>query len=114
VLDNPKDKLNYALRKTIKENFTDQIEKLNPNEYFKSYHNEFNYLVHSSTVVTKYVVVSIAISFDSSLAIYITKHTEEEYFITMYSLKTNKEVFSEKISGVYIKLKEVAQNEKGN
>ena len=52
------------------------MEQLHPNEYFKSYHNEFNYLVHSSTVVTEYVVVSITISFDSSLAICITKHSE--------------------------------------
>ena len=102
------------LRMSIKDVSDEGLEPLMPNHYFKSYHNEFNYLVHSCTVATKHVVVSIAISFDSSLAISITKHNEMEYWIHMYSLTTYLEVFSEKVTGDYIKLKEVAQNAEGN
>ena len=98
---------------SIKEMHARDNEPLSPNINFKRYHNEFNYLIHSSTVVTRYKVVSIAISYDSSVAICITKRNEEEYWIHMYSLMTNLEVFSELISGSYIKVKEVAQNEKG-
>ena len=66
---------------------------------------------------TNYIVVSVAISFDSTVAITITKNKESEYWINMYDLTTSLEKFREKIGGnkdSYIKLKEVAQNEKGD
>jgi hypothetical protein len=56
-------------------------------------------------------IVSVAISFDSKVAITITKKTEREYWIKMYSLLNCKQEFGEMIGGgpnQYIKVKEIA------
>lgn len=57
------------------------------------------------------------ISYNSKLAITVTKKDDTEYFIKMYDLITYKQTFEEKIGGLeesYIKLKEVEQNDGGN
>ena len=63
-----------------------------------------------------YPVVSIAISFDSKAAITVTKASEREFWIKMYSLTTYEQIFEEQIGGgpkQYIKCKEIVQNEAG-
>ena len=58
-----------------------------PNERFKNYRSCFNNLTVSENVPTMYPIVSVAISFDSELVITITKRSEREYWVNMYSLK---------------------------
>jgi hypothetical protein len=90
--------------------------KVKPNERFKNYKDVFNNLVMSENVQTKYSMVSAAISFDSLAVITITKASEREYWLKMYSLKTNTQIFQEKFGGgdnQYIKMKEIAQNAAG-
>jgi hypothetical protein len=47
--------------------------------------------------VTKFSIVSMAISNDSTVAITITKAEEYEYWIKMYNLDTKQLVFEEAI-----------------
>ena len=67
--------------------------------------------------MSKFPIVSVAISFDSKVAITITKASEREFYMKMYSLTTYELKFAEKIGGEsnqYIKCKEITQNEAGN
>jgi hypothetical protein len=85
--------------------------QVKPNERFKNYRDCFNKLTVSENVPTMYPIVSVAISFDSKVAITITKRNEREYWIKMYSLKEYTQVFGEMIGGgsdQYIKVKEIA------
>lgn len=55
-------------------------------------------------------VISVAISFDSQAAITVTKASEREFWVKMYSLTTYEQIFEEKIGGgadQYIKCKEI-------
>ena len=61
-----------------------------------------------------YPIVSAAIAFDSKAVITITKRNEKEYWVKMYSLATNLQIFGEKYEGDYIKMKEVSQNAVGD
>ena len=70
-----------------------------PNERFKNYRDCFNKLTVSENVATMYPIVSVAISFDSKVAITITKRNEREYWVKMYSLKEYNQVFGEMIGG---------------
>jgi len=91
--------------------------KVRPYNQFRSYRDVFNDLVISSNVPTMYPIVSVAISFDSKAAITITKKSESEYWVKMYSLTTLQQLFQEKYGGEphqYIKMKEVAQNATGD
>ena len=91
--------------------------QVKPNERFKNYRDCFNKLTISQNVATMYPIVSVAISFDSKVAITITKRNEREYWIKMYSLTEYTQVFGEMIGGgsdQYIKVKEIAQNERGD
>lgn len=77
----------------------------------------FNNLLKQTDVVTMYPICSVIISYDSKHAITVTKKSEKEYYVKMYSLSTFELVFEEKIGGNendYIKLKEVEQNSKGD
>ena len=47
-----------------------------PNEFFKYYRDIFNNLVIPKNVMSKFPIVSVAISFDSKVAITITKASE--------------------------------------
>ena len=46
-----------------------------------------------------YPIVSAAIAFDSQAVITVTKANEREYWVKMYSLKTNLQIFQEKFGG---------------
>lgn len=56
------------------------------------------------------------IAYDSSVAIAVTKASDQECEVAMYNLKTveHEMVFYEKYTGNYIKLKEVEQNSNGS
>jgi hypothetical protein len=63
-----------------------------------------------------YPIVSMNIAYDSSRVITVTKKSDEEYWIKMYSLKDFKLTFEEKVGGnpnQYIKLSELEQNSNG-
>ena len=53
------------------------------------------------------------ITYDSKLAITVTKRSDEEYFVKQYSLEKYELLWEESFSGQYIKLKEVEQNTDG-
>jgi len=53
------------------------------------------------------------ITYDSKLAITVTKRSDEEYFVKQYSLETYELMWEESFSGQYVKLKEVEQNTDG-
>ena len=59
-----------------------------PNEFFKYYHDIFNQLLVAKNVMSMFPIVSVAISFDSKVAITITKKSEREFWLKMYSLTT--------------------------
>lgn len=61
-----------------------------------------------------YPIVTMIITYDSSRAVTVTKKDDEEYYVKMYDLESYELKFEEKISGNYIKLKEVEQNSAGN
>jgi len=87
-----------------------------PNPRFKNYSNIFKNMVKSSEVVTMYPIVSMIITYDSTRAVTVTKASDREYWVKMYSLETYELCFEEKIGGgedQYIKLKEVEQNSTG-
>ena len=87
-----------------------------PNAAFRYFNDQFANLTQSKSVVTKWPLVSCMISYNSKLAVTVTKKDEREYFVKMYDLITFKQTFEEKIGGLdesYIKLKEVEQNETG-
>lgn len=69
--------------------------KQKPNEYFKFYHDIFNQLLIAKNVMSMFPIVSVAISFDSKVAITITKKSEREFWLKMYSLTNYKLVFEE-------------------
>lgn len=63
-----------------------------------------------------YPIVTMAISFDSTRAITVTKKDDKESYIKMYDLNTYELTFEEKIGGErdqYIKVKEIEQNPQG-
>ena len=62
---------------------------------------------------TKYNLVSMIITYDSTKAITVTIKDITTYFVKMYDLETYKTTFEETISGGYIKLKEVEQTSDG-
>ena len=118
---------------------TDSFDiKQKPNEFFKYYHDIFNQLLIAKNVnedtekkcdpkiplesdKKMFPLVSAAISFDSKVAITISKKSEREFWLKMYSLTASNDsnglVFEEKIGGgenQYIKCKEIVQNEAGN
>jgi len=49
----------------------------------------FNNLVVSKSVMSMYPIVSAVIAFDSKAVITITKASEKEYWLKMYSLATD-------------------------
>lgn len=60
--------------------------------------------------MTMYPIVSVMVTYNSKLAITVTKKDDSEYWVKMYNLETYAMSFQEKIGGGpndYIKLKEV-------
>jgi hypothetical protein len=71
-------------------------------------------LTRSNKVETMYPLVNCIITYDSKLAITVTKKSDREYYVKHYSLETYNQSFEEKFGGLpesYIKMKEIAQNE---
>jgi hypothetical protein len=87
-----------------------------PNARFKNYRDIFDNLLKTTNVTTLYPICSVAISYDSTRAITVTKRHEREYYVKMYDLESYELTFEEKIGGEakdYIKLKEVEQDATG-
>ena len=84
---------------------------------FKNYKDIFTQLIKYKSVPTKYPLVSMIISYDSTRAITVTKASEHESIIKMYCLKDYSIKFEEHVGGKeeqFIKIKEVEQNAAGN
>lgn len=73
----------------------------------------FKDLIKQQSVVTKYPIVSMIITYDSTRAITVTKKDDQEYLVKMYDLESYEMKFEESFKGTYIKLKEVEQNDSG-
>ena len=83
---------------------------LKPNMRFLNYKDIFKNLLKQNTIVTKWPIVTMAISYDSTRAITVTKEDDRTSYVKMYDLNTNELTFEEKIGGQpdqYIKIKEV-------
>ena len=84
-----------------------------PNTRFRYFSDLFSGLTKSKNVATMYPLVSCMLTYNSKLVITVTKKSDREYYIKMYSLSNFSMVFEEKIGGKpksYIKCKEVEQN----
>lgn len=67
-------------------------------------------LSKSHNVVTQNPMVNCVITYDSQHAVTVTKRSDREYFVKMYSLETYKQVFEEVFGGKpdsYIKMKNI-------
>lgn len=72
---------------------------LKPNFRFLHYKSIFQNLLVTQSIITRYPIVSMIISYDSTRAIAVTKNNDREYYIRMYSLQTYELTFTEKIGG---------------
>jgi len=66
---------------------------------FAYYKDIFTNLLNQSSVITKYPLVTMSISFDSTRAITVTKKDDRESYIKMYDLNTSELTFEEQIGG---------------
>jgi hypothetical protein len=73
------------------------VTKIKPNMRFAYYKDIFTNLLRQSTVITKYPIVTMVITFDSTRAITVTKRDDKESFIKMYDLNTSELCFEEAI-----------------
>lgn len=62
---------------------------------FAYYKDIFTNLLRQTTVITKYPIVTMAISYDSTRAITVTKKDDKESYIKMYDLNTCELTFEE-------------------
>lgn len=87
-----------------------------PNARFKNFKTHFENLTVNEPVITENVIVSLMIAYDSSVAIAVTKKSDQHCEVNMFNLKTveHEMTFCEKYIGNYIKLKEVEQNSNGS
>lgn len=91
--------------------------QLKSNSRFLNYSANFKNLLKTQPIVTMYPLVTMAISYDSTLAMSIAKKNDRESWIKMYDLNTGDLTFEEKIGGLedsFIKCKEIEQNEDGS
>jgi len=64
-------------------------ERVNkPNVFFKNYRQLMNNFLDLKNVVTKYPIVSMCISYDSAVALTVTKANWYESWLKMYKLDT--------------------------
>lgn len=84
-----------------------------PNMRFKNYQKIFKNLIKYKSVPTMYPLISMLISYDSTRAVTVTKKSDSESIIKMYSLVRDEDYkmcFEEHVGGSpeqYIKIKEV-------
>jgi len=71
------------------------VTTIKPNMRFAYYKDIFTNLLKQSTVITKYPIVTMSISFDSTRAITVTKKDDKETYIKMYDLATSELCFEE-------------------
>ena len=87
------------------------ILSIKPNIRFKSYQRVFTNLNVTKSVLTRFPLISMSISYDSTMAISVQKANEFESHINMFDLITNEMTFQEIIGGNHkktcIKVKEV-------
>lgn len=73
-------------------------------------------MLKTTTVPTKFPLISISLSNDSKLVNTVTKNSNYEYWVRQFCLEKFQETFAEKIGGdpkQYIKCKEVEQTVDG-
>jgi hypothetical protein len=81
-----------------------------PNPRFQNYSSVFQNMVKHKSVQTKWYIMSMIITYDSTKAITVTKQNDWTYFVKQYDLETYEMTFEEQIGGdqkQYLKLKEV-------
>lgn len=66
---------------------------------FAYYKDIFTNLLKQASIITKYPIVTMAISFDSTRAITVTKKDDKESYIKMYDLNTYELTFEEMVGG---------------
>ena len=59
-----------------------------PNPRFKNFSDVFKNLVKENNVRTKYPIISMLITYDSSRAVTVTKNTDCEWWVKQYDLET--------------------------
>ena len=70
----------------------------------------FTNLMKQNTIITKWPILYMLITYDSTKALTVTKEDDRNYYIKMYDLEDYIMTFEEKIGGgpeSYIKFKEV-------
>jgi hypothetical protein len=87
-----------------------EIEDCRANPRFNQNQKLFQNLLRSINVKTKYPITNAMILMDSSRTLTVTKASEQQYFIKMYSMETQELQFEEEFSGTYIKMKDVETN----
>jgi hypothetical protein len=93
-----------------------KVYRIEPNPRFLRYKNAFTNLLKQICVVTRYPIISLVISFDSTRAVTIQKVNDNLSHIVMYKLDDYSVCFEEKIGGApeqYIKVKRVEQDRSG-
>ena len=63
-------------------------ENIISNDRFKYFSELFSTLVKSKEVMTQYPLVEMMITYNSKLAVTITKRSDREYYVKMYNLNT--------------------------
>lgn len=86
-------------------------QDIKPNKRFKIFDDIFSGLTRSKNVMTQYPIVSCMMTFNSKLAITVTKKSDREYQVHQYSLENYAPMFEEIYGGIdevsYIKLSEI-------
>jgi hypothetical protein len=59
-----------------------------PNLRFKAYNDIFMSLTKSNNVSTQNPLINCIITYDSQLAVTVTKKSDREYYVKQYSLET--------------------------
>ena len=72
---------------------------MKPNDRFSKYKELFSHLTKSKNLPTKYPIVSCIITYNSKLAITVSKKDDQEMFIKMYNLDTYEMTFEESVGG---------------
>jgi|TARA_B110000285_G_scaffold198467_1_gene230946 hypothetical protein len=85
-------------------------QDIKPNKRFKYFNDAFSGLTRSKNVKTKYPIIDCIMSYNSKLALTITKKDDREYIVNQYSLETYELTFEEIIGGKedsYIKMSQI-------
>ena len=64
------------------------MKGVKPNYRFRYYKDIFNNLLNTNHVRTDYPICSVIITYDSELAVVVSKKNEKEVYVNMYDLIT--------------------------